>query len=78
MALLLTNTLKEEIEERQREEKNVQARRKRLGAGSEKEVRRAVGRDVLAASKVSPKNWPCRRTVLNAMSLFFSVVAGLL
>ena len=53
MALLLTNTLKEEIEERQREEKDVQARRKRLGAGSEKEVRRAVGRDVLAASKVS-------------------------
>ncbi|KAJ9092721.1 hypothetical protein QFC19_008646 [Naganishia cerealis] len=52
LALLLTNTLKEEIEERQREEKEVQARRKRLGAGGEKEVRRAVGRDILSQSKL--------------------------
>lgn len=52
MALLLSNTLGEEVEERQGEEREVQVRRKRLGAGGEKEVRRAVGRDVLVASKV--------------------------
>ena len=52
VALLLSNTLVEEGEERQREEREVQVRRKRLGAGSEREVRRAVGRDVLGSSNV--------------------------
>lgn len=56
MALLLANTLSEEIEERQGEEREVGVRRKRLGAGSEREVRRAVGREVLSASKVRSRS----------------------
>ena len=41
-----------EREERSSEEKEVGDRRRRLGAGGEKEVRRAVGREFLTRSKV--------------------------
>lgn len=44
--------MRAEVEQQRREEKEVQVRRKRLGAGAEKEVRRAVGREVLVVSKV--------------------------
>lgn len=80
LALLLVNTLGEEIEERQREEREVQLRRKRLGAGSEREVRRAVGRDVLSSSTVryllSFSRVPWREG--KRLTLFGLVVAGLL
>jgi hypothetical protein len=51
-ALLVTITLIVEREERSSEEKEVGDRRRRLGAGGEKEVRRAVGREFLTRSKV--------------------------
>ncbi len=41
-----------EREERASEEKEVGDRRRRLGAGGEKEVRRGVGREFLSRSKV--------------------------
>lgn len=53
LACLVTLTLQQEHAEREEEEKEVQKRRKRLGAGSESQVRRAVARDALLASKVS-------------------------
>jgi hypothetical protein len=53
LALLLALTLEQEHGEREREEKEVGIRRKRLGAGSESQVRRAVARDFLCDSRVS-------------------------
>jgi hypothetical protein len=53
LALLLSLTLEQEHEERDREEKEVGIRRKRLGAGSESQVRRAVAREFLCESRVS-------------------------
>ena len=53
LALLLTLTLEQEHDEREKEEKEVGIRRKRLGAGSESQVRRAVARELLCGSRVS-------------------------
>jgi hypothetical protein len=53
LALLLTLALEQEHLERDREEKEVGIRRKRLGAGSESQVRRTVAREFLCESRVS-------------------------
>lgn len=52
LSLLVTLTLIVEYDQRVEEEKEVSKRRKRLGAGGEKEVRRAVGRDMLSTSRL--------------------------